>query len=557
MNEQSSNIQSPALLDQATLYASEKPQGQIILSETQKEAIESLNLEFQKTLDTFSPNTRQAKEQLILSAFQALSHKLMGQEVIEFGELQQAILKLKLARHFQKFEETATLDVNTLYDAILESPKFISTSKGSLNHLLKVHQVKTLQKIAEIRRRRLERGDKAGNPYENLFTTSSGKYYVARLLNMPHLEAESDYMRHCVGTSDSYINKMKRGDVEIFSFRSMPEINTQTQKLEGDVPLVTIEYNLRTKTIEQIKKQKEDEYLSSSETFFEDLIDALKQLKTTTSDSGGLRDFTRIAPSELEHFIVKENHVLTENGVVSIQDVDLDSDVFIFKAGRLPIDQNTSPEIIVKILQIVEGIKYTPDEVAQTKEQITSRTKVYIGKAFPNIVTLLPDHIERAYTSFPYGKIIRESIMIGGRTGEQYNELLHQKGIKLSLGLRGLFQNPECIPLKPSEKINLVSLTVRDLGFLKETTTDLLFQKARELGLKLCPPVVTLEYLLQHLNLEPYQWHYIGMDAPAVLNSGSNFFRIGSGYDGLEIGAMSMEPNDRWEPTDLVMFCHH
>ena len=136
--------------------------------------LEKMKLEYQKTLDTIPSEFRQTKEQSITSAFQSLSQKLASQENVEFGERQQAILKLKLARHFQKAEEGATVDINTFYDAIIESPKFINTDKGSLDHLLEVHQVKTLQKIAEARRRRAEIGDKTGNPYENLFATNSG-----------------------------------------------------------------------------------------------------------------------------------------------------------------------------------------------------------------------------------------------------------------------------------------------------------------------------------------------------------------------------------------------
>ena len=120
-----------------------------------------------------------------------------------------------------------------------------------------MHQEKTLIKIAEIRKKRAEvKGGEAFNPYENLFTTQSGNYYIARLLNMPHLEEESEYMDNCVGTSDSYVNRIKRGEIEILSFRNVPKVNPKTGKLEGDVPIITIEYDLKTKEIRQMKNIK-------------------------------------------------------------------------------------------------------------------------------------------------------------------------------------------------------------------------------------------------------------------------------------------------------------
>ena len=224
---------------------------------------------------TEEQKNRKNKERAITDAFQTTSNRLSSKEDFEFSDRQKAILKLKLARYFQNNE---TVDINTLFDAIIESPKFINTNKGSFHQLFEIHEQKTLQKIAEIRKQRAEiKGKEKNNPYEALFETESGNYYMARLFNMPHLQEESEYMKHCVGTSDSYVNKIKRGEVEILFFRNAPKINKNTQKLEGDTPIMTIEYNLKTKTIEQIKKYN-DEYLDKNDLYFNDVVDALKQL---------------------------------------------------------------------------------------------------------------------------------------------------------------------------------------------------------------------------------------------------------------------------------------
>lgn len=292
-----------------------------VISEERKRAFEDkylieLSQKYQQTLTGFSvkaaegeTSARQKKEREITAAFQTLSSRLTAQPDFAFGPIQQAVLKLKLARHFQNND---TVDLSTLFDAITESPKFITTDKGSLHRLLEVHEEKTLQKIAEIRKQRAEMtGNEAFNPYENLFTTTSGKYYMVRLLNMPHLEEESAYMNHCVGTSDSYVNQIKRGEIEILSFRHVPSMNPVDQKFTEDVPMMTIEYNLKTQTIEQMKKAN-DAYLSPNDAYFGDVIDALKRLRTTHTDSGQLRDFKKIASSELENFKVQDYHLLTK-----------------------------------------------------------------------------------------------------------------------------------------------------------------------------------------------------------------------------------------------------
>ncbi|MBP6886159.1 MAG: PcfJ domain-containing protein, partial [Candidatus Pacebacteria bacterium] len=298
--------------------------------------LQRIQKDYQETLATFSTNVRQYKEHELVDVFLGVSAVLSSTNGFEFGERQRAILKLKLARHFQRED---TIDTNTLIDALIESPKFINTDKGSLHRLFEVHQEKTLQKIAEMRKRQAEiTGDKKINPYEALFTTTSGQYYMARLLNMPHLEAESAYMNHCVGLSDSYINQMKRGDIEILSFRRAPIVDPHpyNQRLRGDVPVITIEYNLRTNVIEQMKKEN-DELLRTDDPFYADVIDALHQLRTTATDTGKLRDFKEIASSELSEIPVSDYHLLTEQGDVAARDYDPIVHGFIIKKGDLTL----------------------------------------------------------------------------------------------------------------------------------------------------------------------------------------------------------------------------
>lgn len=181
--------------------------------------------EYTATLATFHEKVREKKVALIDAALNDLSQRLRDNPAIDYGEKQQDILKLKLARHFKREDHINTA---LLYDAIVETPKFINNYNGSIHRLFDIHQQKQLMLIAERRKRRAEQThDDAYKPYEALFTTSSQKYYMARLLNMPHLEEESDYIRHCVGNSDSYINKMKKGQIEILSFRNVPTFNTE------------------------------------------------------------------------------------------------------------------------------------------------------------------------------------------------------------------------------------------------------------------------------------------------------------------------------------------
>lgn len=489
-----------------------EPKAEEVVNQERQRAFEQkylnkISVDYQNTLNTLPKDSRQEKEKQIADSFAELSRRLSAQEGLEFDERQQAILKLKLARHFQKATKDDVLDINTLFDAIIESPKFIDTDKGSLFRLLEVHEQKTLEKIAEMRKKRAEIGkDETFNPYENMFTTESGNYYVARLLNMPHLEQESEYMKHCVGTSTSYVNRIKKGEIEIFSFRNVPNINTQTQKLEGDMPIITIEYNLKTKTIQQIKKY-DDKYLEPDDPYFADVVDALKQLRHTTTDTGERRDFSKISPSELGNIKVKDYYVLTDQGEISFQDFDPDADIFILKSGKMDITLEHSKQDIAKIVRIVEGISCQPNEIAQSKDEVTPKTKLWLAPLFPDFFDWLQDHdqIEHIYTSFPENKITKFEALMGDQTKEELlNELEQRKSaegddqIFVEKYADFMLNSDEFETLPNREIIKYVRLKVSDLGFSDGATTQQIYDKAEEFGLELCPaetgPKLRLNY---------------------------------------------------------------
>ncbi len=489
--------------------------------------ISELNQRYSQTLNSFSKENRPQKEQAINSAYQTLSGRLAGVQDFEFGERQQIILKLKLARHLISNE---TIDLSDLFDAIVESPKFINTDKGSLHRLLEVHQEKTLQKIAEIRKARAEMGDsEASNPWENLIQTDSGKYYVARLLNMPHLEEESEYMRHCVGTSDSYINQMKRGEIEILSFRTAPKFNNRAGRLEGDTPVITMEYNLKTKVIEQMKKQ-DDEYLQPNDPYYDDVIDALKKLRTTQTDTGQLRDFRKISESELSNIKVKDYHVLTERGEVHFRDFNPEESDFYLKLGDMELTPEMPKTDAAKIIRIVAGIKCEPQEIALGKSEITESTKVYIGEFS---IDMLQSDIEHIYVSFPEREIRRGQVEIGGKTRDQLEKEMEAAGVQISTYAKDMLHSKDFVTAQNKEKLDYVRLTVADLGFTSYPTTDQLYARAEELGLELLPAEFGPNYRLQNLDQPEGDWFYTGMKQIADSDGDPDVFDLGRRGDDL------------------------
>ena len=502
-----------------------------------------------KERDSKQRKTRSEKERDVLASFNTL-HSRLERTLEGFGESQKLILRLKLARHFQNNE---AIDENALYDAIIESPRFLDSDKGLFSRLLEVHEEKTLMKIAEMRKRKAKETGEGFNPYEALYMTESGKYYVARLLNMPHLEDESAYMNHCVGTSDSYVNRLKKGEIEILSFRNVPTIDKEGNRLNSDdTPILTIEYNLKTKTIEQMKKHSDD-YLSPDDPYYHDVIDALKQLRTTTGDTGKSRDFKKISESELGNIAVDDYHLLTEQGEVSIDDFDLESGIFVLKTGRMDITPDIPKEKAARILAIVEQIKCAPEEIAYTHEEVNVHTKAYIGPWSVEIFQKIKaySNIEHLYESFPDKKIFLQTIKTIPTLDSppKAQEALDKENIYTSYRGRDILQKTEFS--KESKEYDLVRFSVAQLGFPNGATTDEIYKKAKDLGLELCPAEVGP---LLRLQIKIKDWTLIAMEQMSDRDGDPYIFDLDSGGGQLELDGFIARSGKQWDSYTRFVF---
>ncbi len=320
----------------------------------------------------------------------------------EFDENQIANFRLRFLKYFQNnndFNQEASF-----FDGLQEMHedyekgskrvvKYFNTDKGSIDVVLRRHEERTLEKIAENRKKRAEiTGDEYFNPYEALLPSKSGEYYISRLLNMPHLEEESNFMKHCVGTSNSYVNKIKRGDVEILSFRRTPEINKESGKLEKDEPIITIEYDIKKNIIKQIKKA-DDGYITLKDPYLEDFIYILKDLKKTKNDNGEERKISKINNSELSGIIIPDDFILTDRGVVYTDEFQKND--FILKIGK--ITSSISDEKFTEVMNKKNGTSFEVGEIARLSSEINENTRYFEGSLDESHIDILRNKINTPF----------------------------------------------------------------------------------------------------------------------------------------------------------------
>ena len=96
-------------------------------------------------------------------------------------------------------------------------------------------------------------------------------------------------------------------------------------------------------------------------------------------------------------------------------------------------------------------------QIATKPQEITKNTKAYIGKLESGIFELCQIYnIEHIFTSFPEGKINIKEIKIGGKTKEDLEKELKEKGINVSDYARDMMENKDFKILDKPEEINIL-----------------------------------------------------------------------------------------------------
>jgi hypothetical protein len=184
-----------------------------------------------------------------------------------------------------------------------------------------------------------------------------------------------------------------------------------------------------------------------------------------------------------------------------------------------------------------------PEEIAWRREDISDRTKAYIGPLFAGI---FDSGIEHILTSFPEGNIKRYSVEIGGKSKEQLRAVLEQKNISITQWADDLLKSKDFTTSSTPESAELVRLTVEGLGFPQGATTDEIYAKAAELGLELCPAEVGPQLRLSYTGNE---WMYIAMKQIAGRDGRPHVFYLNEDDGELKLHANYALPHHRW-PSD-------
>ena len=194
------------------------------------------------------------------------------------------------------------------------------------------------------------------------------------------------------------------------------------------------------------------------------------------------------------------------------------------------------------------------EEIARRPEEISENTQAYVGQLEPGIFQKLPENLEHIYTSFPGKKIRQEKVEIGGKSAEQLIAELKAANINISDFAKSMLESSEFVAGKNPEEATLIQLTVADLGFKGYVTTDQIYERAKIIGLELCPDDTGSHYRLKYRNQPMNEWIYVGMKPIRGFAGGASVFRLGRGEDGLWLVGHWANPSSEWSPEVEFVF---
>jgi hypothetical protein len=135
----------------------------------------------------------------------------------------------------------------------------------------------------------------------------------------------------------------------------------------------------------------------------------------------------------------------------------------------------------------------------------------------------------------------------------EYVVALEKSGTNISPWAKGLLEK---MPLSVAEEVDLVRVTVKELGFGGYARFDAIVEHAKELGLELCPAEVGPALRLQYSDQPIGEWVTIAMEPITGRDGYPDVFRVGRSPGGLWLRNDWASPGIKWDSDRQFLFRH-
>jgi len=142
----------------------------------------------------------------------------------------------------------------------------------------------------------------------------------------------------------------------------------------------------------------------------------------------------------------------------------------------------------------------------------------------------------------------------GLQTADDFRKAVKLAGMKIGNWANDVLGKPAFTVAESEVEVELVVVSVAELGFKDGATRKDIYVRAEELGLYLCPPEVGPQLRLQYTDQPNGEWLIIAMEPITGSDGDLNLFVVGHGDDSRFLHARSGSPDDVWHGDGRFVF---
>ena len=143
----------------------------------------------------------------------------------------------------------------------------------------------------------------------------------------------------------------------------------------------------------------------------------------------------------------------------------------------------------------------------------------------------------------------------GFRTADDFRKALKGNGFNIGDWANDILGKPAFMVATEETEVDLVKVTVAELGFKKGARRNQIYERARDLGLELCPPEVGPQLRLQYQDQPNGEWILVAME-PIVDSDGAPFvFSVVRHASELWLDSRWRYPYYFWSAASQWVFC--
>ena len=143
----------------------------------------------------------------------------------------------------------------------------------------------------------------------------------------------------------------------------------------------------------------------------------------------------------------------------------------------------------------------------------------------------------------------------GLKTAEEFRRVLRDGEFRLSDWASDILGKPAFKAADEETEVDLVKVTVAELGFKKGARRNQIYERARDLGLELCPPEVGPQLRLQYQDQPNGEWILVAMEPIVDSDGGPELFSVGRSDSELWLSSYWSSPGDFWYADGRWVFC--